>query len=314
MLRLLSLLQTHRFWGGGELASRLEVTERTLRRDIDRLRDLGYPVHASPGVGGGYQLEAGLALPPLLLEDDEVIAIAVGLRTAAGGAVRGAEETSVRALAKVIRMMPPRLRRRADALAAATVPLTFGDGPKVDAETLATLAGACQDTERVRFDYRPREGAPSTRSVEPHRLVTVGRRWYLVAWDLDRDDWRTFRVDRLSDPRSVRYRFEPREIPGGDAAAFVQAQLTAFATRFEVEVVVHAAVEAVEGVVRGWGTVEPVGDGTCRLRMSVDTLEWPLMVLAAVRAPFRVVSPPDLQAFVDDTARRFTQAADGPGA
>jgi predicted DNA-binding transcriptional regulator YafY len=309
MLRLLSLLQTHRYWGGSELAARLEVTERTLRRDVDRLRDLGYPVHASPGVGGGYQLEAGGALPPLLLEDDEVIAIAVGLRTAAGGAVAGAEETSLRALAKVIRMMPPRLRRRADALAAATVPLVFADGPTVDAEALAILAGACQDAERVRFDYRPRDGAPSTRTVEPHRLVTVGRRWYLVAWDPDRDDWRTFRVDRLGDPRSVRHRFVPREIPGGDAAAFVQAQLSAVATRYEVEAVIEAGAADVERVVRSWGTVEDLGAGGSRLRMSVDALEWPLMVLAAIGAPFRVISPPELRAYAAATGQRFTAAA-----
>jgi predicted DNA-binding transcriptional regulator YafY len=145
--------------------------------------------------------------------------------------------------------------------------------------------------------------------VEPHRLVTVGRRWYLVAWDLDREDWRTFRVDRLGDPRSVRHRFVPREIPGGDAAAFVQAQLSAFATRYEVEAVVDADLATVERVVLGWGTVEDLGDGACRLRMSVDALEWPMVVLAAVGAPFRVVSPPELRAYVAETGRRFTAAA-----
>jgi predicted DNA-binding transcriptional regulator YafY len=311
MLRLLSLLQTHRFWTGGELADRLEVTERTLRRDVERLRDLGYPVSASPGVGGGYQLEAGSALPPLLLDDEEAIAIAVGLRTAAGGAVAGAEEVSVRALAKVVRMLPPRLRRRADALAAATVPVVFGGGPTVDAAALAVLSGAVQDTERVRFGYAPREGEPSSRHVEPHRLVILGRRWYLVAWDLDRVDWRTFRVDRLSDPRSTRWRFEPREVPGGDAAAYVQSQLRSIQTRYEVEAVIDLPADAVQGMVERWGTVEPVTDTSSRLRMSVDQLEWPAMVLAASGASFRVVGPPELVAYVADAGRRFTEATTG---
>ena len=308
MLRLLSLLQTHRFWTGGELADRLEVTERTLRRDVDRLRDLGYPVSGSPGVGGGYQLEAGSALPPLLLDDEEAIAIAVGLRTAAGGAVAGAEEVSARALAKVVRMLPPRLRRRADTLAAATVPVVFGGGPTIDANTLALLAGACHDLERIRFDYAPREGDPSVRLVEPHRLVTVGRRWYLVAWDLDREDWRTFRVDRLSDPRSTRWRFEPRAIPGGDVAAYVQSQLASIPTRYEVEAVIQLPAADVERLVQRWGTVEPVDASSARLRMSVDQLEWPAMVLAASGAPFRVIGPPELIAYLAAAGRRFTEA------
>jgi predicted DNA-binding transcriptional regulator YafY len=308
MLRLLSLLQTHRFWSGGELAERLEVTERTLRRDVDRLRDLGYPVNATPGVGGGYQLEAGTVLPPLLLDDDEAIAIAVGLRTSAGGAVAGAQETSVRALAKVIRMMPPRLRRQADALAAATAPPAFSDGPTVDAGALAILAGAAQDAEVVRFEYRPRTGSPATRTVEPHRLVPLGRRWYLVAWDLDREDWRTFRIDRLDDPRSIRRRFVARKIPGDDAAAFVQAQLGSAPARFEIEAVIELPVADVERLVGRWGSVERMAETSSRIRMNVDQLDWPAMVLAASGAPFRVVGPPELVDYVADAGRRFTAA------
>ena len=295
MLRLLSLLQTHRYWPGSELAERLEVSARTLRRDVDRLRELGYPVNANRGVAGGYQLEAGGTLPPLLLDDDEAIAIAVGLRSAAGGAVRGIEETSVRALTKIVRMMPPKLRRRIDALGAYTVPAVFGGGPTVDADALAVIAQACRDDERLRFDYTARDGARATRLVEPSRLVTLGRRWYLVAWDVDRADWRTFRVDRLTDPRSTRFRFEQRDVPGGDAAAFVSSQLSSMPTRYQVEVVVRTAAADVEGVVSSWGNVEPIDERSCRLQMSVDDLQWPAMVLAAVGADFEIVGPPELR-------------------
>src|SRR5689334_17865025 len=189
MLRLLSLLQTHRYWPGAELADRLEVSPRTLRRDVDRLRELGYPVDAARGVAGGYQLQAGAAVPPLLLDDEEAVAIAIGLRSAAAGAVAGFEETSVRALAKVIQLLPPRLRRRIDALQAATAPGGTGDGPALDAIALTTVAMACRGEERLRFEYAARDGAETPRHVEPHRLVSLGRRWYLVAWDLDRGDW-----------------------------------------------------------------------------------------------------------------------------
>src|SRR3954451_16275539 len=210
MLRLLSLLQTHRYWPGGELADRLEVSSRTLRRDVDRLRDLGYPVDATRGAAGGYQLQAGAAVPPLLLDDDEAVAIAVGLRTAAAGAVGGFEETSVRALAKVIQLLPPRLRKRIDALRAVTPPGVFGGGPTLDAATLTTIAMACRSEERLRFDYTPRDGQAAARHVEPHRLVSLGRRWYLIAWDLDRADWRNFRVDRIAAPELSGTRFRPR--------------------------------------------------------------------------------------------------------
>jgi predicted DNA-binding transcriptional regulator YafY len=309
MLRLLSMLQTHRFWAGRDLAERLEVSQRTLRRDVDRLRDLGYPVNASRGVAGGYQLEAGGTLPPLLLDDYEAIAIAVGLRSAAGGSVSGIAETSVQALSKILRMMPPRLRRRAEALQASTVPVIFGGGPTVDAEVLAVIAQACQDDERLRFDYTTREGARATRLVEPNRLVTVGRRWYLVAWDMEREAWRTFRLDRLSDPRSTRYRFQQRQVPGGDAAAFVSEQLGSVPMRYQVVADIRTAAADVERIVQRWGTVEPLGERSCRLRMSVDTLDWPSMVLAAVDAEFEVVEPPQLRAYVRRMGELFVRSA-----
>lgn len=303
MLRLLSLLQTHRYWPGAELAGRLEVSPRTLRRDVDRLRELGYPVDASRGVAGGYQLQAGAAVPPLLLDDDEAVAIAVSLRTAAAGAASGFEETSVRALAKVIQLLPPRLRRRIDALRAVTAPGTLGGGPTLDATVLTTLAMACRGEERLRFDYHPREGDPTTRHVEPHRLVPLGRRWYLVAWDLDRGDWRSFRVDRLTSPALTGARFRPRDIPGGDYNEWLRSRMKTMPLRYEVSVLVDAPAEQVRATVGNYGTVEELAPG-CRLRMNVDDLAWPVMVLGVMGAPFTVESPPELR----DHLRRAGEA------
>ena len=301
MLRLLSLLQTHRFWPGSELSERLEVSERTLRRDVDRLRELGYPVNASRGVAGGYQLQSGAAMPPLLLDDEEAVAIAVGLRTAAGGAVDGIEETSVRALTKVIQVMPPRLRRRVDALQAYTVPAFWGRGPTVDALALTVIAQACRDDERLRFGYTARDGRETTRLVEPHRLVSLGRRWYLVAWDTERHDWRTFRIDRLTGPETTGARFRQRELPGGDAAAFVRGQIAAMPTAYQVVVEIRATAEDVRRVVSRWGTVEAIDDLSCRLQMSVDSLQWPAWALAELGADFHVVDPPELRDYLRTT-------------
>jgi predicted DNA-binding transcriptional regulator YafY len=196
LLRLLSLLQARAEWSGAELAEELGVTTRTVRNDVQRLRDLGYPVQASPGVGGGYRLGAGAALPPLLLDDEEAVAVAVGLRTAAGASVTDIQETSIRALAKLEQVLPSRLRHRVHALQAATVEIP-APGPTVDAAVLTAVAAACRDDQRLRFDYRDHDGSASVRTVEPHRLVHDRGRWYLVAWDRDRADWRTFRADRI---------------------------------------------------------------------------------------------------------------------
>lgn len=293
MLRLLSLLQTHRFWPGQELAERLDVSARTLRRDVDRLRDLGYPVDASRGIAGGYQLRAGAALPPLLVDDEEAVAIALGLHTAATGAVEGIEETSIRALTKVVQVMPPRLRRRVDALQSYTVPAPLG-GPTVDPTALTVIALACRDDERLQFTYTDRDGAGSSRLVEPHRLVSFGRRWYLVAWDVERHDWRSFRVDRLADPSGTGARFRQRELPGGDAAAFVRAGIAQAPGRYQVRVLVWAPAERVRSVVAQWGSVEEIDDQRSELRMSVDSLDWPAMVLGAVGADFEVLEPDEL--------------------
>jgi predicted DNA-binding transcriptional regulator YafY len=196
LLRLLSLLQTRRHWSGAELAERLAVNPRTLRRDIDRLRELGYPIHASSGVAGGYAFRAGQALPPLLLDDEEAQAVAIALQTAAAGTVSGVEEGSLRALVKLEQVMPARLRRRLEALRSTILPLE-SLRPTVDAGVLASLALACRDQLRVAFAYRDSRGQDTARTVEPQGLVHTGSRWYLVAWDPAREDWRTFRLDRI---------------------------------------------------------------------------------------------------------------------
>ncbi|UOE21861.1 YafY family transcriptional regulator [Thermobifida halotolerans] len=314
MLRLLSLLQTHRYWPGRELAERLEVSERTLRRDVDRLRELGYPVDANRGVAGGYQLRSGTAMPPLLLDDEEAVAIAVGLRTAAGGAVEGIEETSVRALAKVVQVMPPRLRNRVEALRQSTAPAALGAGPTVNAVTLTAIAQTCRDTELLRFAYTARDGEWTRRLVEPHRLVPLGRRWYLVAWDVGRGDWRTFRVDRISEPKATGARFTPREIPGGDAAEFVRSRHRSVPRRHRMVVDVHADAAEVRQTVASWGQVEDLGDGVCRLTMHVDTFDWPTLVLVSLGAEFTVVGPPEFRDYLRERAGLFLRAtaADGP--
>src|SRR5437879_3875079 len=186
LLALLSLLQVRREWTGQELADRLEVGPRTIRRDVDKLRSLGYPVEARPGVAGGYRLGAGGTLPPLLLDDDEAVAVAIGLRTTASGSIAGIEETSVRALTKLQQVLPSRLRRRVSAVQSHTLPMP-PRGPLVDPDVLTVIAGACRDHERMRFDYRTHSGAAGRRSVEPYRLVNDRQRWYLVAWDVERD-------------------------------------------------------------------------------------------------------------------------------
>ncbi|CAN5585856.1 YafY family protein [soil metagenome] len=311
MLQLLSLLQTHRYWPGPELAGRLEVSDRTLRRDVDRLRDLGYPVHAVRGQAGGYQLQAGAAMPPLLLDDEEAVAIVVGLQAAAGGMVQGIEETSVRALGKVVQVMPPRLRRRVDALAAYTVPAAFSAGSEntFDADVLATLAQVCRDDERVGFGYRTREGVAMDRSVEPHRLVSLGRRWYLVGWDLTRHDWRSFRLDRMSEAAPTGVRFRPRDLPGGDAAEFVKRGLRGAAQQHHVSVRVLTGPDDVRRVVGRWGEVEDLGTDSCRLTMESDDLAWPLFVLAGLDADFEIEGPDELRRRTSEVAARFARAA-----
>jgi predicted DNA-binding transcriptional regulator YafY len=308
-LRLLSLLQTHRFWAGPELAERLGVSPRTLRRDVDRLRELGYPVDAHRGAEGGYQLAAGAALPPLVVDDEEAVALAVGMQAAAQGTVPGIEEPAVRALTKVVQVMPPRLRRRVEALRAVTVPPTWNTGPALDPEVLTTLAQACRDDERIEFGYTTQAGDRATRLAEPHRLVPLGRRWYLVAYDLYRHAWRSFRLDRIEEPRRTGARFRPRELPESDAAEFVRAGIRNMPTSYQVEVVVHAPAERIRPHIGRWAEITDTGDGRCVVRMTADVLAWPAMALGMAGAEFEVRAPPELAELVADWGARFTRAA-----
>jgi predicted DNA-binding transcriptional regulator YafY len=309
LLTLLSLLQGRRDWPGGELADRLEVSGRTIRRDIERLRELGYPVESLTGPAGGYRLAAGAAMPPLLLDDDEAIAIAVGLRTAARASVSGIEETSVRALVKLEQVLPRHLRRRVSALQSATMTLAPG-GPTVDPQALTVIAAACRDCERIRFAYRRRDGADTRREVEPHSLVNLGRRWYLAAWDRGRSDWRTFRLDRLSRPASTGVRFAPRDLPAKDAAAYVTQSISAAPTRYEARITLHAPADAVrERFGAQWGTIVPVDDERCEYRTGDDDLDWLALRVAMLGVDFEVHEPPELVEHVRAVARRLRKAA-----
>ncbi|MBN1093397.1 YafY family transcriptional regulator [Blastococcus sp. TML/M2B] len=305
-LRLLSILQQRRHWVGAELAHRLGVSLRTLRRDVERLRELGYPVEAQPGVDGGYRLAPGAALPPLVLDDDEAVALTVGLQAAAQSAVAGMAEASVRALTTVVQVLPARLRRRADALSAMTVPAPgSASGAVVDPQVLVAVAGACRDTERLEFSYTAADGARSERLTEPFRLVAMGRRWYLVAYDLGRGDWRSFRLDRLSAPRGTGQRFAPRVLPAEDAAAFVRRGTDARSAGYVVEALVAAPADDVRRRVGQWTTITEEPGGGCRLRMETYDLSWAALALGGTGAEFTVLAPAELRDLLADWAGRF---------
>lgn len=308
LLELLALLQARRDWQAGELAERLEVSQRTIRRDVDRLRGLGYPVESGTGPAGGYRLRAGTAMPPLLLDDDEAIAIAVGLGTAARSSVAGIEETSVRALVKLEQVLPAHLRRRVRAVGAATVAPTV-DGPTVDPQDLTIVAAACRESECLRFAYRSRDGSETRREVEPHSLVNLGRRWYLVAWDRGRQDWRTFRVDRVSRPASTGVRCDVRKLPAPDAAAWVEQSISRMPTRFEAELTLRASAEEMTArMPRHWGDFEPIDDETCRYRTGDDDLRWLALRIAMFEVDFDIDGPPELIERLSGLAGRLQRA------
>ncbi len=306
LLSLLSLLQTPRLWPGSELAQRLGVSGRTVRRDIDRLRELGYPVHAEQGGLGGYRLTAGAAMPPLLLEDDEAVAVAIGLRAAATQAVAGADEAAVRALGKLLQVLPARLRRRVDALASSTVAHPFFlAADSVDPGTLVVTAATIAGHERLRFRYRDQD-----RHVEPRALVPAGGRWYLLAFDLDRDDWRTFRLDRVAQLAATGARAAARDVPGGDVAAFVASRTMQMAPTYPADLVIHTPAARVVDRLGGPppGTLTDQPDGTCRWLTPPDTAEWHALRLASIGLPFEVNGPTELAAHLRSTAALFRAA------
>ncbi len=312
LLALLSLLQLRREWTGPELADRLEVGPRTIRRDVEKLRSLGYPIEAAPGVAGGYRLGAGGELPPLLLDDAEAVAVTVGLRTAASGSISGIEETSVRALAKLEQVLPSRLRRRVSALGDATS--AFGvDGPRIDAHLLATLAGACRDTTRLRFTYVARDDRSSQRHTEPSAVVHSGYRWYLLAFDLGRDDWRTFRIDRIRGRVRLGERGRQRTVPGGDAAAFVKQQLQATGADEPDAApgtirIRASATRIAKRVPSRYAIVEPDGEDSCIVTTRGAWSRHFLIWMALLDEPIEILGPPELTGITRTLATRLHAA------
>ncbi|WP_406297062.1 YafY family transcriptional regulator [Embleya sp. NBC_00888] len=306
LLRMLSLMQTRPDWTGPELAERLGVSGRTVRYDIERLRGLGYPVHARRGVVGGYRLGAGKALPPLLLDDEEAVSIVVGLRIAAGSVVDGMDEAMLRALAKLDQVLPSRLHRRVKALQKYTVPVRQ-TGPAVDMDVMTVLAGACRDHEQLRFRYSSHDGKETSRVVEPYRLVHRMGRWYLVAWDVKREDWRTFRMDRITPRPPHGPRFTPRELPAdGDVAAFVNQGVQSARGQFRARVLVRAPIGTVaEKVPPAFGAFAVVDDDTCVFETSASSIENLAVYISLLDADFEIEDPPELVAYIRRLARRY---------
>jgi predicted DNA-binding transcriptional regulator YafY len=310
LLKLLSLLQARRDWPGQALAERLEVSPRTVRRDVDRLRELGYPVRATKGPDGGYRLDAGDDLPPLLFDEDQAVAVAVALQTATRS-VTGIEEAALRALATVRQVMPSRLRHRVDALRVTAVDRAGGrDRPRVDTGHLLAIGAAVRAREVLRFDYATRSGGdPAVRRVEPHHVVTRGGRWYLVAWDLDRADWRTFRVDRMTPRTPGGPRFTPRPLPAPDVATYVEAAFAGTAWPCRGEVILHAPAAQVAPWVGDQGLVEELGPDRCRLVAG----SWSWIGLATWLGLFEVdleiVGPAELREAAARLASRYGAAA-----
>lgn len=293
VLRLLTLLQGRRVWTSAELSERLRVDARTIRRDVDRLRELGYVIEASAGPGGGYRLGAGNATPPLLLEDDEAVAVAASLGTAAGS-VSGAQEVALRVLLKLNQLLPSRLRHRLSALQAVTVPLSMGQ-PMTDPFALTAIATACQDREILRFTYHNRRGEVTERAVEPERLVHTGRVWYLVAWDRGREEWRTFRVDRVDAATVERgERFSPRP-PPEDIAAFVSKSIAAMPHRYVARVRLSGSAAQLARRLPPWlGAPEELDEQSCELTIGAETLETIASYAVQAGVDFELLGPPEI--------------------
>ncbi|MGA7396264.1 MAG: transcriptional regulator [Solirubrobacterales bacterium] len=313
LLELLTLLQQRREWTGPDLAERLEVGPRTIRRDIEKLRGLGYPIDAAPGVAGGYRLGAGTKLPPLLLDDAEAVAVAVGLRSAAAGSIAGIEETSFRALTKLEQILPERLRDRVRDLSSATSTFTFGpDGSRIDPDLLALIAAACRDCARLRFTYESRASEVTEREVEPNAMVHGGRNWYLVAYDLGRDGWRTFRIDRIGGGIEVGSASVRREVPGGDAAAFVEAGIRGReagpeAVRGSVRLSAPA-VEMEKRIPSRYAKVVPDGPDSCVVESVAGWSSEFLVWMSLLDVEMTVLAPPEMAAKADVIKRRLSGA------
>lgn len=309
VLTLLGLLQQRQIWTGPELADRLGVTARTVRRDVERLRTLGYTVHSDHGVGGGYRLGPGPDVPPLLLDDEEAIATAVALLVGAGGAITGDGDAGLRALTKLDRVLPTRLRHEVAALAGAVESFGAGRAP-VDPQVLMTLARACRDEVEAGFGY-PSSTPPARRRVEPYRLVASERRWYLLAYDLDRADWRSFRVDRMTEVAARTWRFRPRQTPA--AAAYVQAGVAVRAYPQRARLLVRAPADTVRAQVPAQAAVvRPRTETSCEILSGADDLDRVLMHVLLLGHEFTVLDPPELAQRCRVLAERLAAAGAAP--
>ena len=307
LLELLSLLQLKRDWTSSELAGRLEVSTRTVRADITKLRSLGYPVDARPGVAGGYRLAAGTAMPPLLLDDDEAVAVAVGLGLVATQRL-GVEETSLTALAKLEQVLPSRLRRRVEAVREATSAVP-GVGPPVDLSVLGVVAAAIRNHERLRFGYTKKDGSEGARHTEPQRLVNWGSLWYLLAWDLDRDAWRVFRVDRMVPHAPTGAPFQPRVIPEDDVVELVVARVSRAAWTYRARVLVHAPAATVAARMPIPLDIQEVDESTCRVELGSDDPDRLALWMTQLDADLEVIDGHELARAFDRLATRYRRAA-----
>jgi predicted DNA-binding transcriptional regulator YafY len=314
-LALLGLLQSRRHWSGADLARRLNVSERTVRRDVLGLQEIGYPIVTTRGTGGGYQLSAGACLPPLVLGEEEAAATVLGLKEIATGVHPASAEAAMSAMAKIVQVLPTRIRRRIDSLR--TVATPAGDGNHRagidDVTALTTLALACRDADTVSFSYCGSGAATSHRTVQPHQIVNVESRLYLVAWDLDRTDWRTFRIDRIAQPRRTGARFAPRRLPGSDPVEYVRDRIGSMPSRYRVHATIQASAERVRAEIVHYGTVAAIDPGSCEVHIAAESLDWAAFCLASIGAPFIVHGPPEATDLMKDWGSRLLAATRAVG-
>lgn len=312
VLELLALLQSRRHWGGDELARRLGVSPRTLRRDVESLQDLGYPITTTRGTGGGYHLAPGGSLPPLVLSEDEAAAVVIALREAATGNHPTESTAAVTALAKIVQVLPSKIRRQIDSLRrVATLPGPYGSPATVDTAVLTTFALAARDHETLTFGYTGSKGEPTSRHVQPHHVVSLDHRLYLVAYDLTRGDWRTFRIDRATNPKRTGRTFAPRALPMDDPAQYIRARITEAWTVYDVTATVQAPAVQVRERLGGWGTATPIDEASCAVHVPASDLDWAAFALAALHAPFTIHGPEEAIAHIAAWGKRLTSAAEG---
>lgn len=312
VLELLGLLQSRRQWAGHELARQLEVSPRTLRRDVDSLQDLGYPILTTRGTGGGYELAPGTSLPPLVVTEDEAAAIVMGLKEIATAGHPTASEAALSAMAKIVQVLPNKIRRRIDSLRVMTHTASGEENNAaiLDIGALTMIALCCRDAETLSFSYRNRTNDVTQRTVHPHRLVNIQRRFYLIAYDPQRAGWRTFRVDRIHDPNRIGTRFTPRELPVEDPVELVQNSIAAMSSRHQLRATIQAPAHQVQAHIGHYGTVESITEQSCMINLPAESLDWATFCLAAIGAPFTLHEPPEAIHHARQWSQRLAQATE----